>query len=48
MARNAEGRAMGLTISDAFRLLMVRIAKGKALSFEPLLPNADTVSVMKQ
>jgi DNA-damage-inducible protein J len=28
--------AMGLTVSDAFRLMMVRIAKGKALPFDPL------------
>ena len=31
--------AMGLTVSDAFRLMMVRIAKEKALPFEPLVPN---------
>jgi DNA-damage-inducible protein J len=39
--------AMGLTVSDAFRLLMVRIAKEKALPFEPLVPNADTIEAMK-
>ena len=39
---------MGLTISDAFRLLMVRIAKEKALPFEPLTPNAMTVRAMKE
>ncbi len=27
--------AMGLTVSDAFRLLMVRIARDKALPFNP-------------
>jgi DNA-damage-inducible protein J len=32
--------AIGLTVSDAFRLMMVRIAKEKALPFEPLIPNA--------
>ena len=32
--------AMGLTVSDAFRLMMVRIAADKALPFEPLTPNA--------
>ena len=31
--------AIGLTVSDAFRLLMVRIAAEKALPFEPLVPN---------
>ncbi len=39
--------AMGLTVSDAFRLMMVRIAKDKALPFEPLVPNAETVAAMK-
>ncbi len=39
---------MGLTISDAFRLLMVRIAKEKALPFEPLTPNAATLRAMKE
>lgn len=40
--------AMGLTVSDAFRLLMVRVAKEKALPFEPLTPNAKTVRAMKE
>ena len=39
--------AIGLTVSDAFRLMMVRIAKEKALPFEPLVPNADTIEAMK-
>jgi DNA-damage-inducible protein J len=39
--------AMGLTVSDAFRLLMVRIAKEKALPFEPLVPNTETIEAMK-
>ena len=39
--------AMGLTVSDAFRLMMVRIAKDKALPFEPLTPNAETIEAMK-
>jgi len=39
--------AMGLTVSDAFRLMMVRIAKEKALPFEPLVPNAETVEAMR-
>ncbi len=39
--------AMGLTVSDAFRLLLVRIAKDKALPFEPLTPNAETIAAMK-
>jgi DNA-damage-inducible protein J len=39
--------AMGLTVSDAFRMMMVRIAKERALPFEPLVPNADTIEAMK-
>lgn len=39
--------AMGLTVSDAFRMMMVRIAKEKALPFEPLVPNAETIEAMK-
>ena len=39
--------AMGLTVSDAFRLLLVRIAREKALPFEPLVPNAETIEAMK-
>jgi DNA-damage-inducible protein J len=39
--------SVGLTVSDAFRLMMVRIAKDKALPFEPLVPNAETVEAMK-
>ena len=39
--------AMGLTVSDAFRMMMVKIAKEKALPFEPLVPNAETIEAMK-
>lgn len=38
---------MGLTLSDAFRMLLVRVAKEKALPFEPLTPNAETIEAMK-
>ena len=39
---------MGLTVSDAFRILLTRIAHDKALPFEPLVPNAVTVAAMKE
>jgi DNA-damage-inducible protein J len=39
--------AMGLTLSDAFRLLVKRIAAEKALPFEPLAPNAETIEAMR-
>ena len=38
---------MGLSLSDAFRLLLKRIAAEKALPFEPLVPNAETIEAMK-
>jgi DNA-damage-inducible protein J len=38
---------MGLTVSDAFRLLLIRVAQEKALPFEPLVPNAKTIRAMK-
>jgi DNA-damage-inducible protein J len=39
--------AMGLSLSDAFRLLLKRVAADKALPFEPLVPNAETIEAMK-
>lgn len=39
--------AIGLTVSDAFRLLLTRVAEEKALPFEPLVPNAKTIAAMK-
>ena len=39
--------AMGLSLSDAFRLLLRRVAAEKALPFEPLTPNAETVAAMR-
>jgi DNA-damage-inducible protein J len=38
--------AMGLTVSDAFRILLTRVAREKALPFEPLIPNDETVAAM--
>ena len=39
--------AIGLTASDAFRMLMVRVAAEKALPFEPLVPNKKTVRAIE-
>jgi DNA-damage-inducible protein J len=39
--------AMGLTVSDAVRLLLTRVAHEKALPFEPLTPNKTTIQAMK-
>ena len=38
---------IGLTVSDAFRLMMIRIAAEKRLPFEPLVPNEETIEAMK-
>ncbi|MGA3028579.1 MAG: type II toxin-antitoxin system RelB/DinJ family antitoxin [Bryobacteraceae bacterium] len=40
-------KKIGLTVSDAFRLLLVRVAAEKAPPFEPLNPNAETVAAMR-
>jgi DNA-damage-inducible protein J len=40
--------AMGLTVSDAVRLLLTKVAKEKALPFELLTPNAETIAAMKE
>jgi DNA-damage-inducible protein J len=40
--------AMGLTLSDAFRLLVKRIAAEKALPFERLVPNEKTIAAMRE
>jgi len=39
---------MGLTVSDAFRMLLTRVAREKALPFDPLVPNAATIEAMKE
>ncbi|MBP9726698.1 MAG: type II toxin-antitoxin system RelB/DinJ family antitoxin [Gammaproteobacteria bacterium] len=38
--------SMGLTASDAFRMLMTRVAREKSLPFEPLIPNEETIQAM--
>ena len=40
--------AMGLTVSDAVRLLLTKVAQEKALPFAPLVPNAVTIEAMKE
>ena len=40
--------AMGLTLSDAVRLMLTRVAREGALPFEPLVPDATTVAAMKE
>ena len=40
--------AMGLTVSDAVRLLLTRVAHEKSLPFEPLIPNEATIAAMRE
>ncbi len=39
---------MGLTISDAIRLMLVRVAAEKALPFEVRVPNTETEAAMRE
>ena len=39
--------AMGLSVSDAVRILLVRVAAEKALPFEVKVPNATTQKAMR-
>lgn len=39
--------AAGFTISDAFRMMLMRTVAERTLPFEPLMPNAETVKAMK-
>ena len=39
--------AMGLTVSDAVRLLLTKVAREHVLPFDPLIPNAETIEAMK-
>ncbi len=40
--------AMGLSISDAVRILLTRVAAEKALPFNVQVPNATTAAAMKE
>jgi DNA-damage-inducible protein J len=39
--------AMGMSVSDAVRMLLVRVAAEKALPFKVRVPNAATVKAMQ-
>ena len=48
-ARAAKALAtMGLSVSDAVRVLLTRVAAEKALPFEVRSPNAATVAAMRE
>jgi DNA-damage-inducible protein J len=40
--------SMGLTVSDALRMMLTRIAREHSLPFDPLVPNATTVKAMRE
>lgn len=40
--------AIGLSVSDAMRLMLTRVAIEKALPFEPLVPNEVTIQAMRE
>ncbi len=39
---------MGLTMSEAVRLMMLHIAVGKTLPFEPFVPNAEAMEAVER
>ena len=39
--------AMGLSVSDAVRMLLIRVVSEQALPFEVKVPNATTVKAMR-
>jgi len=39
---------MGLSVSDAVRMMLVRVAAEKALPFDVRVPNAETVAAMRE
>jgi DNA-damage-inducible protein J len=39
--------AVGLTIEEAFRIMLMRTVAERALPFDPLIPNTETVEAMK-
>ena len=39
--------AMGLTISDAVRMMLMRTVADRTLPFDPLVPNEATIEAMK-
>ena len=46
-ATNVLGK-MGLSVSDAIRMLMIRIAREKALPFDVRIPKEETRAAMRE
>ncbi|AEH63565.1 type II toxin-antitoxin system RelB/DinJ family antitoxin [Zymomonas mobilis] len=39
--------SIGLTVSDAVRMMLTKVVQEKALPFDPLTPNKKTLAAMK-
>lgn len=39
---------MGLSVSDAIRMLLVRVAREKALPFDVRIPNEETIAAIEE
>jgi len=39
--------AAGLTVSEVFRMMLVRTVSEQALPFDPLVPNSETIEAMQ-
>jgi DNA-damage-inducible protein J len=40
--------SIGLSMSDAIRLMLTRVAREKALPFDPLIPNEETLQAIRE
>lgn len=40
--------SIGLSMSDAIRLMLTRVAREKALPFNPLIPNEETLQAIRE
>ncbi|MCF7696993.1 type II toxin-antitoxin system RelB/DinJ family antitoxin [Mycetohabitans sp. B2] len=40
--------ATGLTVPDAFRIMLTRVVHENTLPFEPLVPNETTIAAMRE
>ena len=41
-------KKMGLTTSDALRMMVIRIAREGTLPFDPIIPNKKTISTIRE
>lgn len=40
--------SMGLTLSDAYRMLLIRVVEERTLPFDLLTPNEETIAAMRE